>query len=157
MQAEEFFLSKQYECVEIGKHFTVERDIDDTLYIHFDFPSRPNLMWKMITQQASRLFEFDEEILPTQLGNSTIEFIYKTGLGKDFPLTLFYDYVSMDLSAILRVPVSQRVVHTLFEKAEDVTESNFVQFYANVLRELKAEQDVARIFCPRTLLGNYSH
>lgn len=155
--AEALYKTKDYECVEFNEHVILEKDTDNTIYVHCNFPNKSNTFWRMINSQATRLFDFAREEPPRNIGSSTTKMIYTSTLGPDYELWLFYDLVSSDLSIVMCLPCTLRVLQNVYDRCENVTEASAIQFYADLVRELKAEQDVAQIYRSGTLLGNYSH
>lgn len=133
----------------------VEKDNDDTTYLHLVFPKNKDSIWKMFCKQANNLFTFVSERNVSQgLGIYCDEREYHNEFGPKYCFNLTNDYAGGEITVYIRVPTSEAAIQRFVEWTP--TETNCISDLKDIIHIAAAQVSVNETYQPGTLLGNYN-
>lgn len=143
-----------YSCVEIDQTKTIEKDSDNTVYLHVTYGTNTKALWTMMKKHADNCFRLIAvNTFFWETGNQD-EREYTTECGEKYQLSLVNDHAECKICITMRIPMSHAALHEFF--AWSPSEPQTIGFLAKLSHIAKAEQDVAQKYTPGTLLGNYN-
>lgn len=134
----------------------VEKDIDSTMYLRMTFSNNKMSFWKMLLMHAQRCFgSGDLRASTAQFASAWDEMRYDCApeLGSKFSVLLTNDYASGAISIEAHLPYCE--VGLLRFARWEPSEARFIDELRDIVRATVAAQDVASVYQPGTLLGDY--
>ncbi len=130
----------------------IEKDIDDTMYLHLTLQHNKKSFWTMLQKHCSRCFTVQEEQLIAGVGQYWDEIRFNTEFGKGFDLSIENDYLEQRITINVRLPYCNEAAQQFIEL--EPSEGRCIDELKNIIHAAAAAISVNDSYCPKTLLGN---